>query len=185
MSRGLSPSLLSKLSADNVDWCLLFKAEFDSGTVRMWTGLGEITYDGEIYLGGGNLLEWSGVGETMGTDAIGTTVTLSGIPSELLSIALQEDYQNRPAQVILAVLNEDGQIEDDVIDAFSGRMDVMSGTDSGQTSAITVSLESDMNVFQIVDPRWYSPASQEKLFPGDRGFQYVASLMTLNIRWGD
>ena len=185
MSRGLTAAVETALGQDNIRWALLFVAEFDSGTVRMWSGIGSITWDGNEYIGGGDLLSWSGITETMGLDANGTSVILSGIPSDLLSVALQEDYQGRNGQIYLAILDDQGEIVADPITCFDGQLDIMQGEEEGETATIEVKLESALALFSTSNPRWLSNTSQQALYPGDRGLQFIAALETLEIRWGD
>ena|SRR6056297_3258541 len=79
-----------------------FAVEFDfsSGPVRVWTGVGEATIDGNTYTGTGTLLGISSVEETSEIAVRGVTLTLTGVPSEVISLALQEPYQGRVAKIL-------------------------------------------------------------------------------------
>ena len=95
MSRGLTSGFLTELSASSLKPFLAMKAEFLEGDVRLWTGYGDISISSETYTGGGTLLGVSGVEETSEIKATGLNVSLSGVDSSILSIALTANYQNR------------------------------------------------------------------------------------------
>ena len=71
MSRGLSAGMLSQVAASNVNPILLFYGEFASGTVRMWSGLGDLSFDSQTWLGAGSLVQVSNVEETSEIKASG------------------------------------------------------------------------------------------------------------------
>mgnify|MGYP005718198351 FL=1 len=59
MSRGLTSDFLAQLSSSSLKPFYAFKAEFAEGDLRLWTGLGEITLNSEVYTGSGSLLSLS------------------------------------------------------------------------------------------------------------------------------
>ena len=67
----------------------------EAGPLYLWTGLGNLTVGGITYIGTGNMLQISEVKETADIAVAGATLTLSGIPTEILALALQEPYQGR------------------------------------------------------------------------------------------
>ena len=76
---------------------------FDTTPVRIWTGFGERVIDGETYVGskvgGKSLLMIEGVQDVADMSAQGVTVTFAGANAELISAALQENYQWRTGNV--------------------------------------------------------------------------------------
>jgi hypothetical protein len=53
--------------------------------VHVWTGVGDLVWNGKTYKGVGTLGSVSTVGESSEIEAQGITLTLSGIPAELLA----------------------------------------------------------------------------------------------------
>lgn len=155
---------------------------FDSGAARLWTGYGDLVFDNKTFVGGGNFLNVSEIEETSEVEAKGIVLTLSGIPSELLSLAIGEPYQNRIMRLYVGSIKPDGSIEHYQI--FAGRLDVMNILESGDSATITVSIENrliDLNRPRI---RRYTSEDQKGLFPGDLGFDYVNDLQDRPIDWG-
>ena len=95
MSRDLTTDFKSAVTAGVVRPVVLVVAEFDSGTIRFWNGIGTLSYGGNDYTGAGNLLKISDVVETQSIEARGAEFQLSGIPSSIISVALTEEYQDR------------------------------------------------------------------------------------------
>lgn len=108
MSRGLDAGTVDALSAQLVRPIILFEGVFATGTVRLWSGLGDLSYAGETWQGVGTLGGVSPVQETQEVRANGLRVSLSGIPAELVSLALQSLRQNRAGKIWLAFLPAEG-----------------------------------------------------------------------------
>jgi len=155
---------------------------FDSGVSRLWNGYGELQFEGKTFLGGGNLLNVSEVEESSEIEAKGLTLRLSGLPTELIALTLQEPYQNRIARLFVGAIKPDGTIES--YELFAGRLDVMDIEESGESASISVTVENrliDLNRARI---RRFTSEDQKSLFPGDRGFDYVNDLQDKPIEWG-
>ena len=110
----MSAAMIAALSASEVRLALIYEGAFNSigspsGTeyLRYWTGYGDLSWDGETWLGAGELLALSPIEESQQLKAIGFNVTLSGLPSALVTIALQTaaQSQGQPGKVWLAVFS--------------------------------------------------------------------------------
>ena len=89
MSRELSDAVADALDDAVVYPFFAIELLFDGENVlRMWTGVGTLVYDSVEWFGTGNLLNISSVEETTEISAKGATITLSGVPSEVISLAL-------------------------------------------------------------------------------------------------
>lgn len=209
MARNISTKL-EEAASSTVTFPIIFvEAEFDSGTTRMWSGIGDLVWDTKTWTGGGSLLNVSSIEESTEVKAIGTRVGLSGIPSELLSIALQEDYQGRTLRVYLGafevdyafltqengsyILKEDSDFisvftDQDIIAEpviiFSGRMDIMTIGEAGNTSSIEVTVENRLIDFERTRERRYTSEDQKIDYPTDKGFEFVSSIQDTEIVWG-
>lgn len=106
MSRDLTTAMASGLAARVVNMLLLAEFEFDSGTIRMWSGVGTLTWNGHDYLGGGNLVGVSQYTETEDMQANGMGFMLTGIDASLISAAYNEEYQRRPCTLYIALLGD-------------------------------------------------------------------------------
>lgn len=209
MSRNLTTQMQDVVQ-DKVIFPIIFlEADFDSGAVRLWSGVGDLVWNGYTWTGGGSLLKVDSIEESNEIKAVGTTVALSGIPSDLLSIALQEDYQGRELKIYLGafsvetqflsqengdyILKEDGgrlylltetDIISDPVILFSGRIDTMTIQESGETSTIQLTVENRLIDFERTKERRYTSEDQKIDYPTDKGLEFVTSIQDKEIVWG-
>lgn len=179
MTRSTPASLLTALSQPEVQPFYAVEMDFDSAPVRFWTGYGDRTIGGETYLGTGNLLSISGLEEVSDLSAKRITLQLSGVPASLVSLALQEPYQNRECKVYFGTTDTSTPIE-----VFSGLMDVMTIEDSGDTSTISLTVESKLVRLEKASNWRYTDGSQKSRYPSDTFFSYLADLQDRDIVWG-
>jgi hypothetical protein len=184
MSRVLSNEMQAVASADLVRPIYLMKAEFDAGDVNLWSGIGSLTFDGDTYLGAGDLLSISQISESAELTASGISITLAGVKQSLLTIARDEPYQGRVITLYLGALNDSGDIISSPVVLFSGFMDVMNISDSGETSSIVISAENKLIAFDRASVRRYTSEDQKIDYPNDKGFEFVAKIQEKEIIWG-
>jgi hypothetical protein len=179
MSRTVPSALLTALSQPEVQPYYAVELDFDSAPVRLWTGYGDLTIGVDTYTGSGNLLSIGGLEEVNDLSAKNITLTLSGVPSSLVSIALTEPYQRREAKVYFGTTDTSSPIE-----VFSGVMNTMSIEDSGETSVITVAVESKLIRLEKASNRRYTHENHISRHSGDTFFSFVADLQDKDVIWG-
>ena len=89
MARDLTVDFQTELAAGLIYPVLFFYADLNSITLRLTTALNNLSWDSQTWLGNGWLYGVSPVPETTNIAAVGASVSLSGVPSELISAALQ------------------------------------------------------------------------------------------------
>lgn len=156
--------------------------------LRFWTGY----YDYNLNLGGPNFV---GAGDVLGVDLVNevadlsaqsASLSLNGIDSEIVSIALSEPYQGRLAKVFFGIVGETP------IEIFTGFMDVMSIEDSAGSSTIALTVESRLVELERLRPFRYTDESHKNTNPFDVAvdrstdsvFAFVASLQDKQVKWG-
>lgn len=184
MARDLTAGMLSSIAAGTVRPVLFYQGSFSGGTVRLWTGLGSVSWNGQTWLGAGSLLGMSSIQETTEVRAAGLTISLSGMPGSLISLALSQARQGAAGLVYLGFLDSSGAIIADPTLAFSGRLDVPEIVDSGDTCTITISYESRLIDLERARERRYTQEDQRLDYPDDDGFNQVPGLQDAVILWG-
>lgn len=184
MTRNLTPEYLAALEDQALYPALLFEGEFASGWVRIWTGASDIIWDDKTWTGTGVLMGVGALEETSEVVASGTSVSLSGVPLDLVGLAIEEARQGNVGRIWLALLTADGEVIANPVQAFSGRLDVPELSEDGATCTITISYESRM--IDLGTPRnWrYTHENQQVLHPGDRGFEHVTAIQDREVTWG-
>ena len=208
MTRTLPATMATGVEAVSIDVFFAIELFFDTTTLRFWSGLGEATIQGETYVGSGNMIQISSVDESMDISAKGATLTLSGLPSNLLSLALSEPYQGRKCKIFfglkdnasqfLQAENGDflqtesgayfdltvGEPEAVMTEIFTGFIDQMNIEEAADTSNIALYVESRLIDLQKARERRYTSESQKSRFPNDRGFEFVEDLQRKRFQWG-
>jgi len=153
---------------------------FDSGTTRLWNGYGDLTVDGETYTGSGDLMSISAIEESGEISAKGLNMVLSGVPSSLLSLALTENYQNRNCKVYVGTIAT-GTVA--AYEAFSGRMDVMTLQEGGDTCTISLTAESRLIDLERPRVRRFTAEDQKLIDANDTGLDFINSLQEETFEW--
>jgi len=183
MSRNLTTAVSNELAASELQPFFAVKLNFDGGDLRLWTGYGDITVASETYTGGGQILGISPIEETVEIAARGVNLTLNGIDSSIVSLALTENYQTRSAKIYLGVISSGAVVADPYL-VFDGRMDVMTIEDSGETATISMSAESRLIDLERPRLRRYTSDDQKLDHPSDTGLDFVSGLQEKEIAWG-
>ena len=163
---------------------------FETANVRLWTGYGNKTINSQTYIGSGDLLRIEGLEEASDLSARGTTLTVSGLSSTLLTYALTEEYQGRTVTIYWG-------IGSNTVEIFRGYMDQMTIQDSGQTSTISLTVESRLIILERANIRRYTAESHKQvrkrkwLDDGNSGdpavdeyFDWVQQIQDKQIIWG-
>ena len=179
MSRTVPAALLSALAQSEVQPYYAVEMLFDSGAVRLWTGYDNRTIAGQTYIGTGSLLNIQGLGEVADLSAKSITISLSGIGGSLVSLALQESYQRRVCRVYFGEASVP-----DIVEVFSGQLNVMTIEDSGDTSTISVLVDSKLVELERASNRRYTSENQKSRYSDDTFFDYVSAIQDAEIVWG-
>ena len=206
MSRDLSTALSGSLEDNVVYPFFAIELQFDSpNTLRLWTGYGTLVYEDVSYFGTGELLGISSVEETVEMAAKGATLTLSGVPSEVISLALQEPYQGRVCKINFGMFATDNLLQEDatsyillqdgakislesqqtsLTEVFTGYMNQMSIEEGPDSSTIQLSVENKLVDLERPRVARYTSAYQKDKFNGDLGLDFVESLQDQKLTWG-
>ena len=187
MARTNIGNILSNLTDSEVSPFYAVELFFDTETVRVWTGYGDILVSSggnNTYTGIGEVLSISDVEEGQDISAKGLTLTLSGIPSNLLTHALNTPYQGRLCNVHMGFIDWSAPINKAGMLIFSGYMDTMTIDEGPETSTITTTVESKLIDLERPRTRRYTSENQKQRFSGDKAFDFVESLQNLRLQWG-
>ena len=190
MSRTVPAALLTALDGDEIEVFYAVDLAFDSGNVRLWTGYGDKTISSQTYTGTGSLLNIDGLEEVSDLSARGTTLTLSGLDSSILSYALTEEYQGRLVTIYLGVGSE-------TVEVFRGYMDKMTIQDNAESVTISLTVESRLIALERANIRRYTRESHAAVRQrkweddgntgspaADTFFDWTTQLQDKQIVWG-
>lgn len=182
--RSLTNTMAAAIQQPIVRPVIFYEGWFKNGVLNLWSGLGEIVWDQKVWTGTGGLLNISQVEETDQQQASGIVVSLSAVPSSKIALALAEVQRNQAGYVWLGLLDEVEDVIDDPHIIFRGRMDAVSIEDGAESAIIKVSYENEMITLEHARELRYTDQEQQRLFPGDKGLEFIAGLQDKTLRWG-
>ena len=183
MTRGWSAANQTAIAADVVRPVNLVKIEFATGTIYYSDSDRDIVFDGFTYLGTGTLAGFSSVEEGNEIQTYTITLSLSGIPSNVISLALTEDFQNRFCTMYTGFLNDSYALIADPIEMFKGRINQMN-LESGDTSTVSLTVESRLVDWERPRVRRYNNSDQQVEYASDKGFEFVPQMVEKELIWG-
>lgn len=185
------------LAGGKVECAPLVKFDFTTETVRLWGGFGVLdTNDGAQWQGLGGLGGMTGIEQAVNGEAPEASFTLSGIDATIMRLARDEfeaEVRGRMARVLIQFFGID-----DVADPENQRCldapypvwagvcltpDFVLGVD-GERS-VTLSAESLFSLRSRPRYAMYTDRDQQLRFAGDKGFEFVASLINKVLTWPD
>lgn len=185
MARELTEEVVGIISGSIVRPAIFCEFRFSAGTVRFWSGLGEITFNENVYTGSGDLGTISEITESEVLKASGVTFNLSGVPSSIISASLGQEYSERLCFMHLAFFDDEMEIVSEPYLLFSGRMDIMSIEENGEFCSVSLSAENRLIDLERPSARRYTDEDQQHYFPGDKGLAYVTVLNDgRQLKWG-
>ena len=188
MARDITSAFNTAIKDTVVQPIFAIELEFSDGTLRFWTGYGDITMtaggSSKTFTGTGDLLNISPIGESSTLQMQGITVALTGIKSSLISTALTAQYTNRNGTLYMGLLNSSGAVIADVYTLFKGKMDVLNINEGAETSTITLKIESRLVSFDLPLNRMLTLEDQQVDYSTDLGFEFISNLQDKEIIWG-
>lgn len=181
----LAPAL-AVLNGTAGGFALLLELQF-TATLRFSTSSVTLRYAGNDYLGTGILGAVEKVSDSPG-ESKALRMTLSGIPTQVLAIALAEPVRGKPCLLRLAVLDPESQAILDAPVVWSGTVDQMpvshQTSEAGEsTCTVSVIAEHRGATFGRPKPLRYTDADQRRLYPTDTSLRFITAQAASNVVW--
>lgn len=187
MSRDITSDMGDALDERVLKPAIIVRLDFASGAVRVHSGVGNLTFAAETYVGVGLLGAIADIEET--TDGSSNTCDLTlQTDSSFLALALTESggARGRAGKVWLGAYDlTTGALIDDPMLRYSGVISHVSHEENGQTGSIRVSLVDETGDQERARVRYYNMADQQRADPTDTSMRYVVDLPNKQINWGN
>jgi hypothetical protein len=182
--RSLTGATIAAFDAAHATVIAFARFDFSSGTTRYTTAGHDVEWGGVVWQGVGGLASIEEVRESDDLEAHGLKITLSGVPTSVVSLALTEPAQGRAATVWFGAINPDTRaiIADPAVE-FVGLIDTLPFEDGAQTGSVIVNVESRLVAFGTPKIRRFTDADQQRRAPGDGFFRYAAALVEKELVW--
>lgn len=182
--RTLTSAEQTVLYGGNAKLALMIEMDLDSAPLYLITTGSNVTYNGRTYVG------TRGVGSIDAIEEVPSEIkpirfAMPGVASADVSLVLSEPAQGKAARIKVAALDptNPGSPVIATQQKWAGMLDVMVLDDDGVTATVQVTAEHA--AIDLVRPvmSLYSNAEQQRLFPGDLFFQYLADQVERKIVW--
>lgn len=183
MTRGLTNPELTAVTAAHRAVAPCIEALFDSGPLRLTLAPWHLTFGGNTFIAAGPLLSIKEVRESTGS-VEGLEFSLTGLDPAVLTIATQEPYRGRIVRLMKGIFN----VSNNTLVApprtwFPGRLKSMLITETNRVCTISVVAEHFEAALGRAAPLRLNDSDQQRLYPGDRGCEWVEAMTEKNIVW--
>ncbi|WP_299733837.1 hypothetical protein [uncultured Endozoicomonas sp.] len=178
----MDSALRLALTQDSVTPLMLLEIAFKNGTTRVHSGLGEIIFEGQKFLGLGDIGKVSVIRQESGDRPDRLNLTLSSFDDSVRGEALEARYVGQPVKLWLAVLDDDWRIKASQMIWRGSISD--GGVTVGENNQITLTVSNRLEDWDKARPDRYTDESQNSRHPGDRIFIYMPAMAEYPIYWG-
>lgn len=174
--RALTAAMQAAISAKQIHPAIFVQLTFTNETIYLWSGVGAKSWNGQTWQGVGTLGKIEPISESADIVATGLKLTLSSIPQEYLTDVLSYVNQTCPVVIWLALLDANGMVISSPYESWGGYMDAPVLYEGVDAATVIINVESELLDLQRQQERRYTHEDQQIDFPGDLGFEYVASI---------
>ena len=181
--RSLSGGTVTALGQASVPIVQLVLLAFGSGNVALNTSNWDISFGGITYKGAYGLGAVGAVQDAPG-EIKGLQLSLSGVAAASVALALDgaDEWQGTPVTIRTAILDSAYAVSDAPIE-WTGRGDVLSLSEDGESCTITATAESTAVDLLRGSAVTYSDPDQQSLYAGDLAFAYVVDQADKPVVW--
>lgn len=180
MNRPNLPAELADIVAqDHLEFFMLVKLEFDTGTVYISGADFDVGYEGQVWTSLRGLGSVDPIVES-DNEIPGISLTLSGVPNEAIIHAQSEAYRGRKVTIKWAFFDDNDILCVDSA-AWMGFMDIPIITREKDTCTIQVTAENRMIDWQRPRGLLFNHADQQRIDPTDNFFLGIESMVEREV----
>lgn len=174
---------------------LLIHIAFPDTELFANTSVFSLTYDGNEYVGAGQVAGVNAIEEGCELQVYGVEMVLMGVSLASITQAMTVNFREKDVYIYMALFDENLEIDDTrVTMVFKGKVNTMKvEQDVNNSCRILLLAENAMVDWERPNGEKYSHESQIKKYPRgvaggtlveqDNGFKYLASMIEKNIIW--
>lgn len=157
--------------------------------ILVWSGYGDyvstVSGSSKTYNGVGHLGLISTIAESQDFAARGINLSLSGIPSALISAALSDLEQGKAVRIFMGFFAQSTRVSiNSEFELWTGITDIPSINEEGETATISISAENRLIDLEKVRVRRYTAEDQYRDDVTDLGFEFVPALQDREVLFG-
>lgn len=161
---------------------LFMESGHPDGTFYVWAGSGNVTEDGQEWLGCGLIAGISGMESSAEPSVSEVSMILTGVPGDVLNVS-DTSLKGYQATIYHGIMREgrviDGLIQRDIIDLDT---QTSRGEEDGSFT-IVVTGQSGYHQLEHASRLLWSPERQKSRYPTDVGLDGLAALEDKRVDW--
>lgn len=180
----VSASNIAALEAVHSARIYFLLLDFTGTPFRACTGNRTYSFDGNNYLGIGEIAGISDIVDTADVAARPVTIVLSGVDAAIVDpVMSRTNYKGRSAVIWRGLLDSDTDLIDDPFIIWQGRMDVGSMLRDKEYVAQIVCEPLSARLLRENISR-YSDQDHQLRHPGDKFFEFLSEMEKKDVIWG-
>jgi hypothetical protein len=183
--RDLTSDWITHASATQNRPILLFEGVFNGSTLRIWNGIGDLSWDSHTWDGNGWLQGFDGGDETTEVEAVDMSVTLSGLPEDVIALVLAAQVQGAAGTLYFGFLDSADIVVPDPTIVWKGKYSHAEVSEDGDVSTARLYYDSPLSDMDRPREGRWTDQCQQDLFPGDKGFEYVVAASRWHGDWNN
>lgn len=194
----LFPETIARaLAGAKVECATLIHFDFTSEPIRLWGGNGLLTTNDAVeWQGLGTMGSLGGIEQAVNGEAPEASFTLSGIDATIMRLARDEfeaEVRGRMVRALIQFFGTDDPDDPDNQRCLDAPYPVWAGIclkpsfvlgQDGERS-VTIAAESLFSLRNRPRYAMYTDRDQQLRFPGDKGFEFVGTLIKKVLTWPD
>ncbi len=181
MTRALTATMESEVAAASIRPVIFYEGVFASGTQRLCSLPYTISWNGQSWLGAGNLLGIGPIQETTEIRETQFTVTLQA-SAEIAALALAQVRLGKAGSVWVGTLDSSGAVNADPFLAFEGRLD-KPVIQVGERPVVSITYGSKIRDLERPRVIRLTHEAHKQRFPGDDFCEYGEELVDKSLSW--
>lgn len=182
MTRDVTSNWLTQAQADTCSPVFLFEGVFEGLTLRLWSGVGDITWDSKTWNGNGWLRGFDDGTETDEIAENDCSVKLAGLPAQMVATILGNAQHNATGKIWISFLSS-GALVDPYL-WFEGLLDEPNLEEGADEAVITVKYTTVLSLNARTREFRYDPETQKLFYPDDQGLDYMTATLEWDGFWG-
>jgi len=182
MSRPIAANNLAEINSPHAHEVLMLKMDFDEPAF-VHSGVGDITFDGNTYVGVGAVGSVDSVRESAQTNPLQLRFTMSGIDAAQLDQAMNSGTFGDALDLMIGFRQDDGDLVADPETLWGGTYEYANDS-AGDDHVISITATSDIAVLEQKNGARFSDEYHRVKYPSDTGFEFIAAAGKRDLIWG-
>ncbi|MGN6270859.1 MAG: hypothetical protein ACTHM0_13325 [Sphingomonas sp.] len=180
--RGLDPALQAEIEKPELRPFLGVHIDLPD-PVHAVTGNATIRFDNQEWTAVGGLGQIDTIGESTDGSAVGVRASLFQVPSEFRDDVADQAVRGCLYELYVGALDSTYRTVIGFKKIWIGKLDTYDIVDAGETITVTAGGESRQIDQRRPTIKRFTDWWQQRKYPGDRGFEYVAAMVEVPILW--